>query len=152
MTSADALCKGDQGTGGTAPQFKGCFPRPQSPFLHTLSRQLCSGLCPGWQHPLACPTLPGAPQGTAGLAGVGWDWPAEPGSARQGFQQSSRAHLCRGQERQRMEYPLQQSQPVAQGCSLPHPWLLGLFPSPRSWQGIRCSMAGAFSLPLPVNY
>lgn len=31
VTSADALCKGDQGKGGKAPQFKGCFPWPPSP-------------------------------------------------------------------------------------------------------------------------
>ena len=33
VTSADALCKADQGRGGTAPQLKGCFPWPPSPTI-----------------------------------------------------------------------------------------------------------------------
>lgn len=92
-----------------------------------LSRQRCSELCPGWQHPLAGPSLPGAPQGTAALAEVGWDWPGEPGSARQGCQKAP--HHCRGQERQRVKFPLQPSHlllrdapcsiPGSQGCFLP---------------------------------
>lgn len=98
-----------------------------------LSRQRCSELCPGWQHPLACPSLPGAPQGAAALAEVGWDWPEQPGSARQGFQKAP--HHCHGQEWQRVKFPLQQSHPAAQGCSLLHPWLSGLSPSPGPGRG-----------------
>lgn len=68
MTSADDLCKGDQGTGARPRSAKVAFHGPcLRGFLHTLSRQRCSELCPGWQHPLAGATFPGAPQGTAGV-------------------------------------------------------------------------------------
>lgn len=57
VTSADVLCKGDQGRGDMAHQFKGCFPMATFKnhlFLHILSSHHLSG----WQHSPASPTLP----------------------------------------------------------------------------------------------